>query len=173
MLAPTDAIRIGRATEGEIQSPLAKAGGFAYAIIQDPVGASGSFPGTSDRTPSSMTHYVDGFAFPVLRAHLDEYERVASLIAGVWKEHGALDYAEWLGDDLNVEGTRPFTDALGVTEDEVVVFGWITFESREARDRIHNKVATDPRVTEWMESADIGFDPSRMAYGGFKPLIRR
>ena len=70
-----------------------------------------------------MARYIDGFVFPVPRDRLDEYKRVAEAAVGIWKEHGALDYCEYVGDDLRLEGTRSFTDLVAATEEEAVVFG--------------------------------------------------
>jgi len=115
-----------------------------------------------------MAQYVDGFVFPVPRATLGEYRRVAKAAAEIWKEHGALDYCEYVGDDLRLDGTRSFTDLVAATEDETIVFGWVVFDSREARDLANEKVAADPRMSELIESSDSGFDAKRMAYGGFE-----
>lgn len=118
-----------------------------------------------------MVQYVDGFVFPIPREHLNEYKRLAEAAAEIWKEHGALDYFEYVGDDLNLEGTRSFTDLVAASKDEAIVFGWVVFESREARDLANGKVSADPRMVELMESSDSGFDAARMAYGGFKPFV--
>lgn len=118
-----------------------------------------------------MAHYIDGFAFPVPRASLSEYTRVAEAAAEIWKEHGAIDYCEYVGDDLQREGTRSFTDLVAATEDEVIVFGWVVFASREARDLANDKVAADPRMARLIESSHSGFDATRMAYGGFRSLV--
>ncbi len=88
-----------------------------------------------------MAHYIDGFVLPVPRDCLDEYKRVVEAAAEIWKEHGALDYWEYVGDDLKLEGTRSFTDLVAATEDETIVFGWVVFDSREARDLANEKVA--------------------------------
>ena len=119
-----------------------------------------------------MANYIDGFVLPIPRDCLDEYRRVVEAIAEIWKEHGALDYREYVGDDMFLEGTRSFTDATAATEGEAIVFGWVEFASREARDLANEKVATDPRVTELISSADTGFDAERMAYGGFRAFVR-
>ncbi len=119
-----------------------------------------------------MTHYIDGFVLPVPRDHLDEYKRVVEAAAEIWKEHGALDYREYVGDDLKLEGTRSFTDLVGATEDEAIVFGWVVFDSREARDLANEKVAADPRMADLIDSSNSGFDAKRMAYGGFRSLVR-
>ena len=119
-----------------------------------------------------MTHYIDGFVLPIPKDRLDHYQRAADAVAAIWKEHGALDYREYVGDDLLLEGTRPFTECLGTTGDEVVVFGWVVFESREARDRANERVASDARMADLVDATKTGFDAGRMAYGGFRPLVR-
>ena len=119
-----------------------------------------------------MAHYIDGFVLPIQRDRLNEYKRLAEAVAEIWKEHGALDYREYVGDDLYLEGTRSFTDLVAATEDETIVFGWVVFDSREARDLANEKVAADPRVVELMESSNSGFDAERMAYGGFQSFVR-
>ena len=118
-----------------------------------------------------MAEYVDGFAFPIAKNRLEEYQKLAKAVGEIWKEHGALEYREYVGDDMQLEGTRSFVDAVATTDDEVVIFGWVAFESRELRDAANQKVATDPRVAELMAGSETGFDPSRMAYGGFASLV--
>ena len=118
-----------------------------------------------------MAQYIDGFVFPIRRDRLDDYERLAAAAAEIWKEHGALDYREYVGDDMQLEGTRSFPDVVAATEEEAIVFGWVVFESREARDLANEKVAADPRMAGLVESSNSGFDASRMAYGGFRPLV--
>lgn len=118
-----------------------------------------------------MAHYIDGFVLPVPRDRLDEYKRLVEAVAEIWKEHGALDYREYVGDDLKLEGTRSFTDLVAATEDETIVFGWVVFDSREARDLANEKVAADPRMADLIDSSNSGFDAKRMAYGGFQALV--
>ncbi len=119
-----------------------------------------------------MAHYIDGFVLPVQRDRLNEYKRVVEAAAEIWKEHGALDYREYVGDDLKLEGTRSFTDLVAATEDETIVFGWVVFDSREARDLANEKVAADPRMADLIDSSNSGFDAKRMAYAGFQSLVR-
>ena len=118
-----------------------------------------------------MTHYIDGFVFPLARARLPAYVRLAEAVAEIWKELGALEYLEHLGDDMSLEGTASFTELTGASDDEAVIFGWVVFESREARDLANEKVAADPRVAELLAELDSGFDAKRMAYGGFRSLV--
>jgi uncharacterized protein YbaA (DUF1428 family) len=123
-----------------------------------------------------MAHYIDGFVLPIPRDRLNEYKRVVEAVAEIWKEHGALDYREYAADDLNLLGTRSFTDLVAATEDETIVFGWVVFDSREARDLANEKVAADPRMADLIDPlidpSNPVFDAKRMAYGGFQSLFR-
>ena len=118
-----------------------------------------------------MSHYIDGFVHPIPRDRLEEYKRLVAAVAEIWKEHGALDYWECVGDDLHLEGTRSFIDLVDAAEDEIILFGWVVFDSREDRDLANEKVAADPRMEELMAASNIGFDVQRMVYGGFQPFI--
>jgi len=118
-----------------------------------------------------MADYIDGFVLPIPRDRLDNYKRVVEAVAEIWIEHGALDYKEYVGDDLTLEGTRSFTDSAAATDDEVIVFGWVKFESREARDLANAKVAADSRMADLVGVSNTGFDAERMAYGGFRSLV--
>lgn len=118
-----------------------------------------------------MPRYVDGFVIPVPKDRVEDYRRVAEKAAMVWKEHGALDYWECLGDDLSTEGMVSFTQLAGAGPDETVIFAWVVFESREHRDRANEKIMADPRVKEMMDANRPIFDYKRMAFGGFKELV--
>jgi uncharacterized protein YbaA (DUF1428 family) len=119
-----------------------------------------------------MANYIDGFVLPVSRDHLDEYKFLVEAVADIWKEHGALEYREYVGDDLIRDGTRSFTDFAAATDGEVIVFGWVEFESRAARDLANDRVAADPRMADLIKSSNSGFDAERMAYGGFQSLVK-
>ncbi len=119
-----------------------------------------------------MANYIDGFVLPVSRDRLDEYKLLVKAAADIWKEHGALEYREYVGDDLIRDGTRSFTDLAAATDGEVIVFGWVEFDSRTARDLANDKVAADPRMADLIKSSNSGFDAERMAYGGFRSLVQ-
>ena len=118
-----------------------------------------------------MSQYIDGFAFPIAKDRVDDYQPIAEAIAAIWKDHGALAYFEYQGDDMFLEGTSSFVDTLNLAEGETAVFGWVIFDSKETRDKANELVSADPRVEQLMQT-DVGFDPSRMVYGGFKALIQ-
>ena len=118
-----------------------------------------------------MTRYVDGFVIPVPKSRLDDYRAVAEKAAILWKDHGALDYWECVGDDMAAEGAMSFTQLANLKPDEAVIFSWVVFASREARDAPNAKIFADPRMQEMMDSSNQIFDCKRMAYGGFKQLV--
>ena len=112
-----------------------------------------------------MGRYVDGFVIPVQKDRIEDYRRIAEQAAPIWKEYGALDYWECVGDDLDVKGLVAFPQLAQVGPDETVVFAWVVFESREQRDLANAKIAADPRLST-MVGDNPPFDMQRMAYGG-------
>ena len=122
-----------------------------------------------------MANYVDGFVLPIPRAHLDLYRDIANVVATIWKEHGALAYYEYVGDDIHLEGTRSFHELAGAKEDEAIIFGWTVFDSRKSRDRINELVVNDPRMTDLIapltDPNKLIFDFGRMIFGGFQPIV--
>ncbi len=123
-----------------------------------------------------MANYIDGFVFPVSKAHLAEYKKVAEKVAEIWKEYGASAYFEFVGDDLRLEGTKSFIETVNAKEDEEIVFGWVVFPSKEIRNLANKKVPTDPRISELVAPLTnpnkLIFDASRMIYGGFRSLVQ-
>ena len=113
--------------------------------------------------------YIDGFVVPVPKANLARYREWAELAAKVWKEYGALDYKEWIADDVSPGKVTSFPQAVQLRDDEVVVFSWATYASRQARDDIMAKVMKDPRMQS--DPKDWPFDGKRMIFGGFAPLV--
>ena len=91
-----------------------------------------------------MAGYIDGFVFAVAEDQLEQYQRVATAVAEIYREHGASNYVEFVGDDLRRDGTRSFTELVSAAAGEAVIFGWVEFEGREARDRVNALVAADP-----------------------------
>ena len=116
-----------------------------------------------------MSSYVDGFIIAVPRDNLDAYKAMARTAGAVWREHGALAYVECVGDDVPYGELTSFPRAVQAKDDEVVVFSWIIYESREQRDAIVAKAIADPRLKDGM--ANLPFDGKRMIYGGFKTML--
>jgi uncharacterized protein YbaA (DUF1428 family) len=118
-----------------------------------------------------MSTYIDGFVIPIAKDKIDAYRAIAEKAAVIWKEHGALEYYECLGDDLEVPDMVTFPQLAQCGPDETVVFSWIVYASKEARDAANVKIMADPRLKEMMEQGEPPFDCKRMAYGGFRPLV--
>jgi uncharacterized protein YbaA (DUF1428 family) len=115
--------------------------------------------------------YVDGFLLPVPQKNVKLYRRIAQLAGKIWRQHGALEFRECVGDDLKPKMGMPFSRAVRQKPSETVVFSWIVFKSRTHRDRVNAKVMKDPRMAKMMEKGPMPFDEKRMAYGGFKVLV--
>lgn len=118
-----------------------------------------------------MAKYVDGYVLPVPKRNLAAYRRMATKAGKVWKEHGALDYKECAGDDLKASFGLPFPPLLKTKSGETVVFSFITFKSRQHRDRVNKKVMKDPRLAEMCDIDNLPFDCKRMVCGGFKVIV--
>lgn len=113
--------------------------------------------------------YVDGFIVAVPKDNLEAYKDLARTAGKVWKEYGALSYVECIGDDVPYGELTSFPRAVQASDDEVVIFSWITYPSREERDEINKKVMADPRLS--MDNFTMPFDGKRMIYGGFKSFL--
>ena len=113
--------------------------------------------------------YVDGYVLPVPKKKLSTYRRIAQKAGKIWHEHGALEYRECAGDDLNVKWGVPFPKLAKVKPSETVIFAWVVFKSRSHRDSVNRKVMQDPRLTNMAKS--MPFDMKRMAFGGFKVIV--
>ena len=117
-----------------------------------------------------MAKYVDGYVLPVPRKNLAAYCRIARKAGKIWREHGALEFRECVGDDLNVKVGVPFIRQIKLKPGETVLFSWIVFASRAKRDRVNAKVMKDKRLAD-MDPKAMPFDCNRMVYGGFKVLV--
>ena len=117
-----------------------------------------------------MPSYVDVYVLPLPKARIETYRRLAETARTVWKEHGAIDYYEIIADDVKPGTHTSFPQAVKLADDEAVVVGWITFASREARDKANAAVMKDPRLAN-MSPATMPFDGKRMFWGGFKVMV--
>jgi len=117
-----------------------------------------------------MAHYIDGFVLPVPKKNIAAYRRIAQKTGKIWRDHGALDYKECVGDDLNVKCGLPFPRGIKIKPGETVIFSFIVYKSRAHRDRVNKKVMAEPRINS-MSPKDLPFDWKRMLYGGFKTIV--
>jgi len=113
--------------------------------------------------------YVDGYVLAVPSANRDRYKRLAETAAAVFKEHGALRVVECWGDDVPEGKVTSFPMAVQRKEDETVVFSWIAWPSKQARDEGMKKAMADPRLQP--DPTTMPFDGQRMIYGGFETIV--
>ncbi|MBB5207605.1 DUF1428 domain-containing protein [Chiayiivirga flava] len=116
--------------------------------------------------------YIDGFVVAVPEKNLAAYRRMSRKAGKLWREHGALDYVEAVGDDVPAGKSTSFAKSVKLKPGEVVVFAYIVYGSRVQRDRINKKVMADPRLGADMAAASMPFDSKRMIFGGFKTFVR-
>lgn len=130
---------------------------------------------TTTDTNQNSVGYIDGFVIPVPKQKIDQYREQATIASQVWKEYGALDYLETVGDDVNSEFGIPFPKLAATSDDEVVIFAYISYRDRAHRDEVNAKVMKDERITAMCPDRNPGFEPSfdpqRMTYGGFSVLV--
>ncbi|MBD9676384.1 DUF1428 domain-containing protein [Pseudomonas sp. PDM18] len=115
-------------------------------------------------------NYVDGFLVPVPTASKERYIEVARKAAAMFREYGALGVVECWGNDVPEGKVTSFPMAVKLKEDETVVFSWITWPSKAARDEGMKKFMEDPRMKT--EFADMPFDGQRMIFGGFDVIVQ-
>ncbi len=116
--------------------------------------------------------YVDGFVVPVPKKKVEDYRRIARKAGRIWREHGALDYAECVADDVKPGKLTSFPQSVKLKKGETVIFAWIIYKSRAHRDRVNAKVFKDQRMAAMCDPGDMPFDAKRMFWGGFKMLVR-
>jgi uncharacterized protein YbaA (DUF1428 family) len=115
--------------------------------------------------------YVDGFVVPVPEKNLKDYQKMSQKAGKVWRDHGALQYIEAVGDDLDNKFGASFPKTVKVKRGETVVFSFIAYKSRAHRDKVNAKVMSDPRLKTMMEGSEMPFELKRMLYGGFKVIV--
>lgn len=117
--------------------------------------------------------YVDGFVMVVPEKNMPAYREMAKMGAKVWMKHGALEYFECVGDDLEPEMTGiTFPKMTKAKAGEKVVFSFIVYKSRAHRDEVNAKVMQDPEMNNPIyKDKPMPFDVKRMAYAGFEVIV--
>ncbi len=118
-----------------------------------------------------MARYVDGYIIPIKKKNLTRYKKMATLGCKVWMDHGALDYYECMGDDLNVKWGHKFSKLCSLKADETVIFAYIVYKSKAHRNAVNRKVHKDPRMQMPEGGMQMPFDIKRFSYGGFKTVV--
>ncbi len=116
--------------------------------------------------------YVDGYVLAVTKSKLDFYKEMAAKAGKIWMKHGALAYKECLAEDMDSEWAKgSFPKAVNASAEELVIFSFIIFQSRQHRDEVNAKVHADASMTGLCDENNMPFDLQRMVYGGFTSIV--
>ncbi len=129
----------------------------------------GGFAAIVDEGAKGRMGYADGYLVPVPAGKKDAYRTLASKAAAVFKDHGATRVVEAWSDDVPAGKVTDYKGAVKATGDEAVVYSWIEWPSKQARDEGMKKAMDDPRMKPDM--SNMPFDGQRMIYGGFTPIL--
>jgi uncharacterized protein YbaA (DUF1428 family) len=133
----------------------------------------GFAPLVDEGTPQDGA-YVQGFLVPVPAGNQAEYRKAALGMWEIMKDYGAVRVVEAWQDDVSHGEQTDFFRAVKAQDDEIVVFSFIEWQSREVCDAAHDKMMQDERMKSFMgENPDAKppFDGKRMVYGGFRPVV--
>jgi uncharacterized protein YbaA (DUF1428 family) len=117
--------------------------------------------------------YIDQFILPLPKKNLATYKKWAALASKVWLEHGALEYAECVSDDVPAGKVTSFAKGVKLKRGEIVVTAWAKYKSRAHRDSVMKKVMADRRLNDQMNEDSMPFDGMRLFWGGFKPIVKK
>ena len=112
--------------------------------------------------------YIDGYLLPVPAGKKDAYRALAEKAAPIFREHGALRVVECWGDELPRGKNTDFFMAVKAEDGENVVFSWVEWPSKDARDEGMRRFMADERL-KFM--SDMPVDGKRMVWGGFSLLV--
>jgi uncharacterized protein YbaA (DUF1428 family) len=127
----------------------------------------GGFQPINDSGKSGKPGYVDGCLIAVPRANKAAYKEMADKHAAILKEYGATRTVDAWGDDVPDGNVTDYKGAVKAKPDEIVVFSWVEWPSKDARDKGWAAAQKDPR----MKDLNMPFDGQRLVYGGFMPLL--
>jgi uncharacterized protein YbaA (DUF1428 family) len=116
-----------------------------------------------------MMTYIDGFVLAVPNANKEAYRKMASDCSVIFKKHGAIAFVENWGEEVPQGKTNCFNSAVKKKDDETVMFSWIVWPDRAARDAGNAAMMADPDMA--MPEGGMPFDGMRMIFGGFEHLV--
>lgn len=112
--------------------------------------------------------YIEGFLAPVATDKKDDYLAFTKKAAPLFKDIGVTRMVECWGDDLMRGQHTDFYRAVDARDGETVVFSWMEYPDKAARDAAHTKMENDPRFAELGE---MPMDGKRMIFSGFTPIF--
>ena len=115
--------------------------------------------------------YVDGYVVPVPRKNLAAYKKLARKCGKIWRDHGALEYKEYVAEDVKKGKHTSFPRSVKTKPGETVIFAYVVYKSRAHRDRVNKKAMLDPRLKAFHDPKNVPFDHTRMFWGGFELIV--
>ena len=115
-------------------------------------------------------NYIDLYLLPVPKKNINKYKKIATTFGKLSREYGALDYREFIGEDLFPKGTISFTKASPIKSTEYLISAVVSFKSRSHRDLVMQKMFKDPRMEKMANNKPIA-DMKKMYYGGFEAIV--
>lgn len=113
--------------------------------------------------------YIDGFVLAVPTANKEAYLEHARASAPVFKKYGALRLVENWGVDVPDGEQTSFPKAVKCGADETVVFSWIEWPSKVARDTGIKEAEKDPFFQN--DDGVVSYDGARMVFGSFETIL--
>ncbi len=129
----------------------------------------GGFTPIVEEGAAAGTDYADGFVVPVPGANREAYTKLASDAARVFAEYGATRVIEAWGDDVPDGKVTDFRRSVAAKDGETIVFSWIEWPSKQARNEAWPKLMSDLRMQP--NKKNMPFDGQRMIYGGFATIL--
>jgi uncharacterized protein YbaA (DUF1428 family) len=112
--------------------------------------------------------YTDGFVVPVPEGKREAYRELAAKMAKVFRQHGANRVVEAIADDVSHGKVTDFYRAVKAEDGETIVFSFIEWPDKQARDDAWAKIMQD----ESLKPTDpMPFNGQRMFWGGFEPIV--
>lgn len=117
--------------------------------------------------------YIDGYVIAVPTVNKEKYRAMAEKVASIFKKHGALRVVEGWGDDVPEGKLTSFSMAVKRELNETVVFSWIEWPSKAARESGMKASMDEMHSVMQMKPEDNPFDGRRMIFGGFQSIVER
>lgn len=118
-----------------------------------------------------MKGYVDLYLLAVPKKNLAAYRRIARRFGEIVAGYGALEYREFLADELKSKYSPGFDKLLKLKPGEVMIFSAVEFRSKKHRNDVNKKAFHDPRMQEMVKMKPL-FDKKRIHYGGFATFVK-
>ena len=112
--------------------------------------------------------YVVGFVIPVQSMKLEDYRDWARKTSLLLKEYGCLEVVDAVEDNVPDGTHTDFRKAVDAREDEMIVFSWQKWPSKEAVEVVEKAMSEDARFDP---PGGVPFDQRRLIMGCFNPLF--